>query len=263
MSSHGSVVDIGRGLPVVLLHGTLFDHRMFEPQITGLSPSLRVITYDQRGRAGGGGGAFTLDDLVADLGRVLDSCGVDRAVIGGMSLGSFVAMRFALAYPERVLGLVLIGTQATALSPDDQRIWSGRYAAYRGGPVGAALAEKELEVNFSRRAFEMTPELISVWRDRFQREDADALYMEARTWIGMDDIRERLGELTMPVLVVHGSDDAATPLAGAQDVAKLVRDGRILILEEAGHAANLERPDEVNAAILEFAGSCTTGLGEP
>jgi 3-oxoadipate enol-lactonase len=110
----------GAGLPVVLGHGFLMDHEMFASQVAALGTRYRVITWDQRGHGltESTPDNFSYWDSADDLRGVLDSLGIERAVVGGMSQGGFVSLRFALSNPDRVAGLVLIDSQAGLEDPE-------------------------------------------------------------------------------------------------------------------------------------------------
>lgn len=241
--------DCGRGSMLVLMHGTLMDHRMFEPQYEGLAESMRVLSYDLRARTDAWRGPYDLYDLAADCRDRLDLLGVPRAVIGGMSMGAFAALRFALAYPDRVSGLVLIGCQATAFAAADRETWSQHYASRRGATVGEEFARGEIAVNFGAAALREQPELGQTWLCRFAAANGDALHFEAESWLGQDDISDQLGEIQVPTAVIHGADDVAVPLSEAELMAERLPRGRLTALADTGHAANLERPKAVNEAI--------------
>src|ERR1700674_1420377 len=106
--------------PVVLAHGVLMDHEMFAPQIAARGSEWRFITWDARchGETETTDDPFTYWDLADDLRGVVDHCSLQRAVIGGAGQGGFVALRFALQYPERVAALILLDTQAGAEDPE-------------------------------------------------------------------------------------------------------------------------------------------------
>src|ERR1700693_2538278 len=113
--------DTGGNLPpLVLAHGLLMDDSMFAPQVEALSSRCRIITWDARchGETETTDEPFTYWDLADDLRGLLDHLGIERAVIGGMSQGGFVALRFALAHPERVAALILMSTQAGIEDPE-------------------------------------------------------------------------------------------------------------------------------------------------
>src|SRR6266540_972997 len=112
----------GDGTPVVLSHGYLMDHQMFHQQVEALKERYRVITWDQRSH---GETESTLDpadfwDFAEDLAGLLDHLGIERAVLGGVSQGGFLSLRFALKHPDRVLGLILIDTQGGL--EDDEKV---------------------------------------------------------------------------------------------------------------------------------------------
>lgn len=249
IADHAGEADRGDGTLMVLMHGTLMDHRMFEPQYEGLSDSMRVLAYDLRARTEAGRAPYDLYDLADDCRDRLDRLGVERAVVGGMSMGAFVALRFALAYPERTAGLVLIGCQATALSAVDREAWSRHYASRRGEPVGEEFARGEVDVNFGAPSLSAQPDLRTTWLARFAAADGEAMHFEAESWVGMDDITERLADIPVPCAVIHGVEDAAVPLAEAELMAERLPRGTLTALTATGHAANLESPDQTNEAI--------------
>src|SRR5260370_7751183 len=110
----------GQGLPVVLSHGLLMDHEMFAPQVDALRSQYRVITWDQRchGLTETTTDPFTYWDSADDLAGLLDNLGIERAVLGGMSQGGFVSLRFALRYPERVRAIVFFDSHPRPQDPD-------------------------------------------------------------------------------------------------------------------------------------------------
>ena len=112
----------GDGLPIVLAHGFLMDRSMFEPQIEAFAGEHRLVTWDQRGfgQTEFDSQPFTYWDSADDCLALLDHLQLDRAVIGGMSQGGFVALRAALKAPERVRALILLGTQAGIGGPGER-----------------------------------------------------------------------------------------------------------------------------------------------
>lgn len=247
-----AVADTGSGKTLVLMHGTLMDRSMFAPQLEGLAGSMRVIAYDSRARTPAGMEAHDIADLADDCCRLLDERGIEKAVIGGMSMGAFVALRVALRHPDRVAGLVLIGGQALAFTSEEQEYWGARYASRRGGKVGVEFAAEDRDFNFSEEVDARDPELREVWLRRFAERDGTAMHHEVQAWIGMDDVRDRLPGISVPALVIHGDRDASIPVEAALEMYRLLPDAELLVLPRTGHAANLERPEETNRAILNF-----------
>jgi pimeloyl-ACP methyl ester carboxylesterase len=134
----------GSGPAVVLAHGFLMSHAMFDPQVAALAPDLRVIRWDERahGRTEWDNKPFTYWDSAADCLALLDHLGLDRAVIGGMSQGGFLSLRAALLRPDRVKGLVLIDTQAGV---DDEET-RARYRTMRDTWVAMGALEPLVEI---------------------------------------------------------------------------------------------------------------------
>src|SRR5712691_2790300 len=129
--------------PLVLAHGILMNSQMFDPQIEAKSPDWRVITWDERchGETESTNDPFTYWDLADDLRGLLDHLGVERAVICGMSQGGFIALRFALKYPERVSALVLLGTQAGTEDPEKVATYQVMLDVWEAEGLNDQLAE--------------------------------------------------------------------------------------------------------------------------
>ncbi len=236
----------GNGPAVVLSHGYLMDHDMFEPQVRALAPEFRIITWDQRGFGGtSAAGPFSFWDSARDVLGLLDHLGLDRAVLGGMSQGGFLSLRAALLAPGRVRALALIDTQAGQEDP------------------ALAPAYEQMEETWLAQGPEPVQEVVAsiilggvdpqAWFAKWAELDPDGLRHSFRCLMDRDDVTGRLAEITCPALIVHGTQDAAIPMAKAE----ALRDGlggeaRLVAVEGGLHAANLTHPDQVNAALLDF-----------
>jgi 3-oxoadipate enol-lactonase len=239
----------GDGPPVVFSHGFLMDHRMFAPQVAELGDVYRCITWDARGFGATefDGAPFTYWDSAADVFAILDVLGIERAVLAGMSQGGYVSLRAALLHPDRVRALVLIDTQAPPESPDKvaeyrQMIdtWSsmGYLEELASVVAGLIIGQPELEQQWK-----------TIWRDW----DPARLVAAGSALLDRDDITDRLEELAMPVLGVHGTEDQAIPVARAHEICAAVGDCRgVVEVPGAAHAANLTHPDVVNPAMRTF-----------
>lgn len=239
----------GTGIPVVLAHGFFMDRSMFEPQLAALRDRYRVITYDERGHgaAADDPDPYNYWDLADDLAGLLDQLGLERAVIGGMSQGGFISLRFALRYPERVIGLILLDSQA-GVELEEKR---GEYEAMRSvweedGPselMGSMVAAIILG------NYPGNPDWVAKWMVRYP----GGLGQAYTTLMDRDDITDRLSEITAPALVVHGDEDAAIPMERAEALcAGLSGCAGVVVVAGGSHSANLNRPEMVNAAITGF-----------
>jgi 3-oxoadipate enol-lactonase len=242
----------GDGPAVVLSHGYLMDASMFDAQVASLAPEYRVITWDQRGHGGTlAPGPFSYWDSARDVLALLDHLGIGEAVLGGMSQGGFLSLRAAVLAPQRVRGLVLIdsqaGTEAEASRPAYEQLhqtWLDQ------GPE----AVQEIVATLI-----LGPGQWDTWYAKWAEQYAKGpgtvrqLTWAFRCLMDRDDIAGRLGEVTCPALIVHGGEDAAIPLARAEQL----RDGlagptTFALIDGAPHASNVTHPDAVNAEIVTF-----------
>ncbi len=242
--------DSGGDGPVVLLsHGFLMDASMFAPQVEALRSSHRVVTWDARGfgRTEWDGKPFTYWDSAADALALLDHLGVARAVIGGMSQGGFTSLRAALLAPDRVRGLVLFATQAGVDAPEV-------LAGYRQMmDTWVAMGPIEPLVTAIAGLILGLPEHWEPWVTAWRARPAQAFREPTLCLIERDDITPRMGEITAPAIVFHGTADHAIGMDRAELLAKSLSGCRALVRIEGGaHAANLTHPDQVNGPLLDF-----------
>lgn len=239
--------DMGGNLPAVILsHGFLMDHEMFAPQVAALQSTHRVITWDERGFGGTVAiDEFTYWDSAKDVIGLMDYLGIDSAVIGGMSQGGFLSMRVALTAPERVLGLILLDTQAGLEEPGSDEgymLMHDTWMEHGPEPVQEFIASLILG-----------PGEWPEWFAKWAALNKESFSRAFRCLLHRDDITARLGSITCPALVVHGDADAAIPLSKAE----VLRDGlggkvQYVVVAGGPHAANLTHPEPVNAAITHF-----------
>jgi pimeloyl-ACP methyl ester carboxylesterase len=248
------VTDVaGEGPPVVFSHGTLMDRRMFAPQLEALAPEFRCLAYSSRARTDRYAGPYDLDDLADDCAAVMDHYGVDSAVLAGMSMGGFMALRFALRYPERLEGLVLIDSMAGPHPEAEREQYGAMLDQLRETPdVPEGLAGIVANLLFGETSNAQRQGLVDRWVDRWLTYPSDAVIAEVESWLHREGVLDRLGEIDVPVLAVHGEEDTAIDPTRAETVAQGVPDGRLELIPEAGHSSNLENPDPVNAELRAF-----------
>jgi pimeloyl-ACP methyl ester carboxylesterase len=242
----------GDGYPVVFAHGLLMDHEMFAPQVQARVSECRCITWDARchGQTETTDDPFTYWDLADDLKGLLDHLGIERAAIGGMSQGGFVALRFALRYPERVAALLLIDTQAGVEDPDKAATYEVMLDVWEAEGLNDQLAETIAAIILGNEWPGRGP-----WITKWRQWTRSLLRPAFQTLVGREDIHDRLGEIKAPALVVYGAEDAAISLELTQRLCSELADCRgLVIVEGAGHASNLTHPEEVNTALKQFLG---------
>jgi 3-oxoadipate enol-lactonase len=240
----------GDGEPVVFSHGYLMDAAMFDPQVAALAPEYRVITWDERGFGGTRAtGPFSYWDSSRDLLGLLDHLGVEQAVLAGMSQGGFVSLRAALLAPERARALVLIDSQAGQEDPNVAPAYEQLEQTWlEQGPAPVQDIVASIILGPPDGPVDHAP-----WFAKWAAADREELRLAFRCLMDRDDVTGRLGEISCPTLIVHGTADAAIPVAKAEVVqAGLAGPADLVLIDGGSHASNLSHPDQVNVALLEF-----------
>lgn len=236
----------GTGPAVVLSHGFLMDHSMFDHQVASLRDRYRVVTWDERGFGGTRAtGDFTYWDSANDVLALMDHLGIESAVVGGMSQGGFLSMRVALTSPERVRALILIDTQAGTEDPATVEPYNQLHDAWVAH--GAAAVQDVIA------GIILGPGDWSDWFAKWAVMEPAQFTKAFGCLMHRDDITDRLGEITCPALIIHGDADVAIPLAKAEQLRDKIAGRTELVVVSGGpHAANMTHPGPVNEAILRF-----------
>jgi Predicted hydrolases or acyltransferases (alpha/beta hydrolase superfamily) len=167
-----------------------------------------------------------------------------------MSQGGFVALRFALKYPERVSALILIGTQAGVEDPEKVATYQAMLDVWEADGLNDQLARTIAAIVLGNE-WRGSDEWIAKW----YQKPRSLLRQAFQTLVSRDDIQHRLGEITAPALVIHGTADAAIDIEKAHRLcSELANCRQMVAIEGAGHASNLTHPKLVNLAIQQFIG---------
>lgn len=226
---------------------------MFAPQVAALAPEFRVITWDERGFGDTefDEKPFTYWDSARDCLGLLDHLGIEQAVLGGMSQGGYLSLRAALLAPERVRALVLIDTQALPEDAEKIPAYEAMLDAWASDGPSEALAEVVAGIIIADPA--NSPHS-SYWIAKWQARPPELIVEPARCLLEReDDIATRLGEITCPAVVFHGTQDPAVAMSSAEHLAAGLPgcDG-VIAIEGAAHASNMTHPDQLNPPLLAF-----------
>ena len=237
-------------IPLVLLHAIGDSWRAFEPVLDHLPPSVHALAPSQRGHgdAGRPASGYHPRDFAADLLAFLDAIGLERAVIVGGSSGGLVGRRFAIDYPERTLGLVLLGSPAslrdkllamemweTTVSkltdPADEFVRAFVEATARTHRVPAAFLETVIQESLKVPAH--------VWK---------------QTYLGLlqDDSEDELHRIAAPTLVLWGDQDSLLPRSDQERLAAAIPGSRLVVYEGSGHTFYWEEPARVARDLVAF-----------
>ena len=230
------------------LSGTL---EIWDGVVPALAGAWRVLRYDMRGhgRSGTVDEAITVDDLADDLVGLLDALGIAKAHVAGLSLGGMVAQALASAHPERVTSLVLMATSAYLPPPE---FWRDRAETVRADGV-AAVVDAVIARWFTAPFYDKAPETVARVRERFVACDP-AGYARCCEAIAAMDLRQRLGRIAAPTLVLVGADDPVTPPTMAEDIRSRIPGAELTVLPKVAHLMPVERPEAVGAHLAAFLG---------
>ncbi len=247
----------GKGPEIVLLHEGICDSRMWDPQWETFTRSHRVLRLDFRGygRSPLAPGRFA---SARDVIELLDRHGFDRAAVVGVSLGGRVALEVALAAPERVAALVLVGSGLPGhdWSEEMKATWEEEEAALRSGNVDEA-------VDISLRTWVAGPgrkpeDVDADVRARVAKMQRRAYELqllfedEAEEELLVEDVAQRLGEIKAPTLVLVGEEDVPDIHAIADRLAREIPGARRETIADAAHVPSMERPREFEELVLGF-----------
>lgn len=245
----------GAGPALVLVHAGIADRTLWDDQFAALAAHFRVIRLDLRGfgQTAPVAGAFAHRH---DLACLLDHLGVERAHLLGCSMGGTVCLDFALEYPDRVTGLVLVCSRPSGY-PKSGPVPPQLAAVEAAFDAGDFALASELEVQIWVDGPHRTPDQVpAALRDRVRAMNQIALVNEAKG-LGTElpltpPAYERLAEVKAPTLVIIGGlDVAATVAAGHYLTAHLPR-ARAFVLPDAAHLPNLEQPELFNSVVSDF-----------
>ena len=228
--------------PALLLsHGYGATSRMWDGQIAAFADRWRVIVWDMRGHGQSGDpadpAAYSQALTVGDMAAVLDACGIERAVIGGLSLGGVMSLAFHCAHPERVRALLLCDTGPGFRNPEARRQWNERALARAADLEARGLAALGggAEARLGRH------------------RSAQGLAGAARGMLAQEDslLIDSLPQIAVPTLVLVGSEDKNF-LGAADYMQAKIPGAKKMIIPGAGHAANLDQPAAFNRAVEDF-----------
>ena len=248
-----AVEDHGQGVPLVLLHGFPLSLAMWDPIRPGLTEVARVITPDLRGFGSSDKptGDYSMASLADDLLRLADALGLERLVLGGHSMGGYVALRFAAEHRDRLAGLILVDSRAEADPPEGRARRDAAIARIeREGGAGFLDDFVPNLVGESTRA--RAPRFLAELRASAAEVPDHVLIGCLRGMRDRPDSTSLLRDLGVPALVLVGSEDAITPLAAARAMAEMLPRATLAVIPGAGHTPPVERPLPTAEAISAF-----------
>lgn len=245
--------DAGSGEPLVLLHAFPLSRAMWQRQREALQNEFRVITPDLRGF--GGTGAFgqtpSLEQMADDVAQFLDTFGLKQVVLGGLSMGGYVALAFARKYPDRLRGLILADTRAEADS-DEGKANRDKMIEFARTHTSAEVFEQLLPKSLTEKTRRENAELVAEVRRIAGSQSISAVFAALQAMRDRPDSSDVLPSIRVPVLVIVGSEDGITPPAVAQAMVGRLPKAELATVTGAGHLSNLEQPEAFNTAVRGY-----------
>lgn len=237
--------------PLVMLHGFPFDPRMWDPQLHPLGKDARILAPHLLGLGQSRvpeGVVLSIDDYAEDVVAWMDTVGISRATIAGLSMGGYVALAMWKRAPERIKALALLDTKAEADSEEARR---GRIATSRtlSEKGMAGVVDGMLPKVLSATTRRTKPEVVERVRAMILESDAVGAMAAVEALRTRPDRSALLATIDVPVVVVVGEEDELTPPSVARELANGIAGAKLIVITGAGHVTSLETPDRVTAVL--------------
>jgi pimeloyl-ACP methyl ester carboxylesterase len=247
--------DEGPGPVVLLLHGFPLSRAMWQEQLTGIGSIYRVVAPDLRGHGNSPvpEGVYTMDAMADDVVELLETLEIaGPVVVGGLSMGGYVALSLVARYPTRVRALMLMDTRAGADTPEAAQGREASAQAVLAANSPRTVVDAMLPRLFCKMTLEQRPERVEPMRAIMQQISPQGVAGALRGMATRPDRRGDLPKLAVPTLVLVGEEDVIAPPAEAKAMAESIPNARLEVIPHAGHMSPYENPSVVNAAILRF-----------
>jgi pimeloyl-ACP methyl ester carboxylesterase len=246
--------ESGHGVPLLLVHGWPHNRTLWAGQMSGLPTQARCIAPDLRGFGGStAAGPYSVAQFADDLAALLDALEIDRVVACGLSMGGYVALALLRRHRERLRGLILTGTRATADTPEASEK-RARLIEFISAHGVEALAGAQLAGMLSRGTLESRAGVRERLREIMASASQEGAIGGQRAMMTRPDASDLLATIDVPTLVVAGAEDVLTPPEEQRALAAAIPGCRFELLAGAGHASAFERPAAFNHVLTEFLG---------
>jgi 3-oxoadipate enol-lactonase len=236
---------------VVLSHSLGSSLVMWNPQLNVLEPRFSVLRYDMRGHGNSDApeGAYTLNQLAADVIALMDALNIDSAHFVGLSIGGMIGQCLALNYANRFQSLTLCDT--APVIPDEARpLFQERKntARTKGMP---ALVDETMKRWFTEPYLQQNPREVDLIRRQFLATPVNGFIGCSEAILGLNYL-DRLSEIKLPTLIMVGEEDPGTPVAASETIHERIPNSKLVVLAAAAHLSNIEQAAAFNRALTDF-----------
>lgn len=249
-----SVEERGSGQPLLLIHGFPLNREMWRPQIEFLSSSAKIIAPDLRGHGQSPPtpGPYSMDLLADDCAAILNSIGVNKpAIVCGLSMGGYVAFALYRRHPSLIRGMILAATRAGADSPEAQENRAKAAASVQENGI-QDVVKGMLPKLMASQTYTDRPELVNQVKSIMDQTSSQGMVAALNGMQARPDSTPTLGEIKVPVLILHGADDQIIPPSESELMHSRIKGSQMEVIANAGHLPNLEQPKEFNQSVIRF-----------
>lgn len=246
-------LESGAGWPLVLLHPFPLSADFWRPQLGAPPRGWRMIAPDLRGFGGSDGADDEpgMDDYAADVAALLDELRLERAVIGGFSMGGYVTFALFRQAPERFSGMVLADTRSQADAPEGRQARRVLSELVRTrGP--SAVADQMMPKLLGETSLRERPGVQAEVRRLIESNSIQAIDDAIHAMIARPDSTPDLPRIACPTLVIVGEEDVLTPASDSEAMHRAIPRSQLVLLPRAGHLSSLESPDDFSEALGNF-----------
>lgn len=242
-----------QGLPIVFIHGFPFNNTMWSPQMMALPQEYRAISFDVRGHGESdvSDGQYSIELFTDDLIALLDHLDIRRAVLCGLSMGGYIALRTVERNPERVRALILCDTRSEA-DPNEAKVKRASQVKSVKAQGVKQFAESFVKAVFAPGTFTQSPKTVATIRAVIESTSPLSICGTLLALAARTDTTNALAGIKVPTLIMAGEHDALTPPSASQAMHSHIKDSEIHIIPAAAHMSNMENTAFFNDKLLAF-----------
>lgn len=238
---------------IIFIHGFPFNKQMWAGQTEALKENFRVIAFDVRGHGESDAGRvdFSIELFVADLIGLMDALKIEKALLCGLSMGGYIALRAHEQHPTRFVALILSDTQCMADTPESREKRMKAIDSIKAH--GVEMYAKASIINlFAQESYQPKQKEIAAIQKTIEQTSVETLCKTLTALSQRNETCTRLAEIKIPTLILVGREDKITPIAAAKFMNEKIRHSILIVIDHAGHMANLENPSDFNYQLKQF-----------
>ena len=244
---------------LVFAHGLLWSCRMYDKQVAALKERYRCVAFDFRGQGQSEvtRDGYDMETLYEDTAALIEALHCAPCHFVGLSMGGFIGLRLAARRPELIRSLILLETSADPEPGENVPKYRQMSVVVRWlGP--SVVVDRAMPIMFGKKFLNdpARAELRREWRRRMSSNHRVGVSRATMGVITRKGVRDEIGQIRVPTLIIVGDQDVAVPLPNSQRLHEGIAGSRLVIIPGAGHTSTVEEPAAVNAAISEFLELC-------